>query len=1367
MKKIIGLDVGTTSVGWAFVHEGEHSEEQSKIINLGVRVVPLTTDETKNFKEGNSITTNADRTLARHARRNRDRYHDRRRRLKGLLIKEKWITSNTKLDEMKSNSTFSTYALRAKAVHEKASLEELAKVLFMINKKRGYKSSRKAKSTEEEGEANNDVATALLLHKEGLSCGEYALSLLKEDKKTLPVFYRSDLIKEFDELWAFQSKHYPEILTEEFKIQILGKAKKKTTQTFFAKYKIDTTKQSAKNKKLEAYAWRVEAAKSIVDIDKVAFAIAEINGDISNSSGYLGAIGDRSKVLNIEDLTVGEYLFGMLSKNPHESIKNLVFYRQDYLDEFDKIWETQSKFHTQLTDELKNELRDRVIFYQRPLKSQKGLISFCEFESKVVVLDKDGKKVKKRIGSRVAPRSSPLFQEYKIWTLLNNVSVKNMLTGETSSLDIDLKKKLFGYLNIREKMTAKEVLKVLFGKDAESWELNFDELDGNRTQAAIIAAYEKIMHDSDEKTNFKKLDPAKLYSKLKTFFEKQGINSEILDFDPLAEKSNFIRQSSYELWHLLYSFEGDNSRSGADRLYEKLNSKFGFTPQQARILSNVSLIDDYCKLSTKAIRKIMPFVENNKYSKACELAGYNHSEESITSEENLNRQLLEKLDEVKRNSLRNPVVEKILNQIVNVVNMILEHPDMGQPDEIRIELARDLKNSKKGRKLTTERISKATKLHDNIRTILKASPYNIKNASRNDIIKYKLYQELKFNGYKDLYTNEYIESSDLFSKKYDIEHILPKAMIFDDSFSNKTLCPRDFNSRVKGSLTAYDCMESKRSADLPKYLERVEAAYKEGSISKSKYLKLLKRGADVGEGFIARDLGNTQYIAKQARQMLRQVCRVVNATTGKITDRLRDDWGLINVMKELNFSKYKAAGMTEIIERKDQKIEIIKDWSKRNDHRHHAMDALVVAFTKHGHVQCLNNLNAKSDKSTRYYALYNKLTEQVDRKTKFVAPLVNFREVAKQHLESILISIKAKNKVATTNINITKKKKGVNKQITLTPRGQLHNDTIYGESKYYEVKKEKISAKFTEEKIMTVTKEIYRQALLARLAENDGDPKKAFAGKNSLSKKPILLKDNQEMPLEVKIVNLQSRYTIRKKITPKLIVDKVVDKGIQRKLKDRIKEYGGNQNLAFSDIIENPIWLNKEKNISLKSVRITGVSNAVSIHSSPQESNLGTAIDYVSTSNNHHVAIYKDAEGKLQENVVSFFEAVTRKRLEHPIVDTEYNKELGWEFQFTLKQNEMFVIPNEQEDIKDLDLLDPKNRSKISPYLFRVQKMSSKDYFFNHHHNTMAITNEDLKNNKSLIGVNFHRIRSAANLFDMMKVRINHLGFIVHVGEYL
>ena len=1048
MKKILGLDLGTTSIGWAFVKEGEN--EDSSIEKIGVRVNPLTTDEQTDFEKGKSVSSNADRTLKRGARRNLDRYKQRRANLIAVLKKNNLISEKTILTEIDKISTHSTYLIRSRAAIEKIEKNEFARVLLMINKKRGYKSSRKAKN-EDEGQIIDGMAVAKTLYDENLTPGEYCLQILKDGRKYFPDFYRSDLKEEFEKVWNTQKKFYSDILTDDLKIELTEKGQKATIAIFISKQNIYTAENKTgtrEEKKLKLYEWRSKAIKEQLKIEEVVSVIVEINSNINSSSGYLGAISDRSKELYFNKQTIGEYLYHQLKNNPHTRTKGQVFYRQDYLDEFETIWETQAKFHKELTSELKIEIRDIIIFYQRRLKSQKGLISFCEFESKQVQIVENGKKKTKTIGYRIAPKSSPLFQEFKIWQNLNSLEAQNKKTKEVIEFyqEQEFKQKLFEELNVKGNLTKDQVFTVLGFKPSD-WELNFTVVEGNRTNQALYGVFEKIFQfEGNEEIDFATMPAKEIKSSVQDLFRSLNIDTTILQFDVELEGKKFENQPSYQLWHLLYSYEGDNSNTGNDKLIEQLQKKYGFKKEYAQKLGNVAFSEDYGSLSAKAIRKIFTHIKENKYNTACALAGYNHSS-SKTKEENEARLLKDSLDILPKNSLRNPIVEKILNQMINVVNAIIADPALGKPDEIRIELARELKKNAKERAEMTTSINAAKLLHENIVKLLQ-NEFGIKNPTRNDIIRYKLYDELKGNGYKSLYSDTYIPREKLFSKEFDIEHIIPKARLFDDSFSNKTIAPRQENINKKDE-TAYDFVDNSLGKEaLENYLARVEMMFKlkEGNINKAKYKKLLMKGTEIGKGFIERDLRDSQYIAKKAKEMLEEVCRTVSATTGSITDRLREDWDLINVMQELNFDKYKKIGLTEIIEKKDGNTkERIVDWTKRNDHRHHAMDALTVAFTKPSHIQYLNNLNARSDRAGSIYGIEQKETyKDVEGKRKFKAPLKNFREEAKEHLESVLVSIKAKNKVVTKNKNKIKVKGGEKIKVELTPRGQLHDQTVYG-----------------------------------------------------------------------------------------------------------------------------------------------------------------------------------------------------------------------------------------------------------------------------------------------------------------------------------
>ncbi|MBR2146445.1 MAG: type II CRISPR RNA-guided endonuclease Cas9, partial [Muribaculaceae bacterium] len=483
MKTVLGLDLGTSSIGWAVVNQAENDKEKSSIVKLGVRISQLDTDEKTAFETGKGETLCAKRSHKRGMRRNLQRFKQRRDKLIALLKENGIITDSCVLTEDGNSSTFETLSLRAKAAKEEVSLEEFARVLLNINKKRGYKSNRKA-NNEEEGELIDGMAVARELYNKCITPGEYVYELLKSQKRYKPSFYRSDLQTELDTVWAKQAEYYPTLLDIETRRKIEGKGKTDTRKLFYAAHNISAAEEKdRKLRQITYYRWRAAAAKSRIEPEQLVTVLSEINGDITASSGYLGAIGDHSKELEINKMTVGEYLFDLIKKNPHNSLKNIVFYRNDYIHEFNTIWETQSRFHEELTPELKEKISKETIFFQRRLKSQKGLISFCELEGKEITLS-DGKKV--MTGPRVCPKSSPLFQEFRIWQDLNNLLLENKLIkkGENTALTVEQKQRLYKELYCTKELSAKDAIKVLGLSDKE-YGLNFKKLQGNITQVAL------------------------------------------------------------------------------------------------------------------------------------------------------------------------------------------------------------------------------------------------------------------------------------------------------------------------------------------------------------------------------------------------------------------------------------------------------------------------------------------------------------------------------------------------------------------------------------------------------------------------------------------------------------------------------------------------------------------------------------------------------------------------------------------------------------------------------------------------------------------------------------------------------------------
>ena len=306
---------------------------------------------------------------------------------------------------------------------------------------------------------------------------------------------------------------------------------------------------------------------------------------------------------------------------------------------------------------------------------------------------------------------------------------------------------------------------------------------------------------------------------------------------------------------------------------------------------------------------------------------------------------------------------------------------------------------------------------------------------------------------------------------------------------------------------------------------------------------------------------------------------------------------------------------------------------------------------------------------------------------------------------------------------------------------------------------------------------------MERLRAFDNNPKSAFTGRNSVDKKPLEDKNKKLVYTDKKVKQtiLANRFVKRDQVNSKLNLDKVIDTGIKRILEGRLQQYGGKYETAFSDLENNPIWLNEEKGIAIKSVRIRGKNNAIPIHQTDT-----CPIDYVANDNNHHLAVYVLPDGTIEDDIVTFFDAVERSRQGLPIVDKNKNQSLGWKFLFSIKQNEYFLLPQQAEKIdidtgeistqttfspKDLSpeyIMNPDNYAELASHIFRVQSISKtrqkfgdvRIYLFKQQY-----ISGSQKSSSHLKGITYHQICSAKDLAELVKIRVNHLGRIVSVGE--
>ena len=1070
-------------------------------------------------------------------------------------------------------------------------------------------------------------------------------------------------------------------------------------------------------------------------------------------------------------LTIGQYFYQELSNDPFFKVKENIFPREAYIEEFDAVCNTQKQYYPEiLTDEYISKLRNEIIYYQRPLKSQKGLVSVCEFEG----FWRTGKDNKEYfVGPKVAPKSSPIYQLSKIWENINNLRVGSRSGGDVE-ITSEQKQSIFEHLNNNEKLTVTDLLRIL-QLDKKNCYINKQiekGLVGNITKHAIRQCF----GDSPQYNHLLNLNLKIVESNTKGYLIDKKTGEILNEKTTQYIDANIEYQPLYQLWHTIYSIQDKQECSNA------LQAKFSIEPTIADKLADIDFSKHaFGNKSAKAIRKILPYLmEGDKYSEAMSYAGYEHSD-SLTKDENLKRKLLDTLKPIEKNSLRQPIVEKILNQMVNVVNAIIEK--YGKPDEIRVELARELKQSKEERNEAEKRNTKRDRENKNI--TLRLEEYGLK-ATRNNIVKWRLYEEIdneekKLNAVciycgQPISLTEAIKGNDV-----DIEHIIPKSKLFDDSQSNKTLAHRHCNKN-KNDMTAYDFMKSKPTEVFAAYIERVNSLYANYVINKTKRDKLLMPEDKIPDNFIDRQLRESQYIARKAREILQTICHNVWATSGTITSELRHLWGWDEITMNLQFDKYKQLGLTEIVEwesehgkNKHQK-EVITGWTKRDDHRHHAIDALTIACTKQGYIQRFNTLSAEKTREDMKSAIEERSVVFNEKRSLLEKYIISEQPIGvaevQESVANILISFKSGKKVAA----IGKRKIGKlgNKKVVQTgiiiPRGSLSEDSVYGKIRTIDERK---PLKYIFENSQLILKPYIKQLVEDRIETNHGDIKKALA---SLKKEPIYLDDKKEILLEYASC-YKTEYVIKYSVDINFNkVDKVIDGKIKEVLQKRLDKFEGKAKEAFKDVqlSDKSIikWYEDEGlERPIKSVRcFTGLSAVVPVKKDEAGNNIG----FVKPGNNHHIAIYTDKDGNKIEHVCTFWHAVERKKYGIPVIikdasevwDKIQDEELpesflnnlpfvDWIFNLSMQQNEMFILGI--DEITYSDALKANDLKTISKYLYNVQNLSEKQYRFSHHLETQFDINK-----MNQIDKRFYNIRSIDALLKLnpYKIKIDCIGNI-------
>jgi len=442
------------------------------------------------------------------------------------------------------------------------------------------------------------------------------------------------------------------------------------------------------------------------------------------------------------------------------------------------------------------------------------------------------------------------------------------------------------------------------------------------------------------------------------------------------------------------------------KLVRWLRDETGIDEKRAEAIANVGLPEGYGSLCALALARILPELRRDvvTYDKAVQAAGFDHHSNispSATGEillelpyygEPLQRHVgfgsndPKDSEEKRYGKIANPTVHIGLNQVRLVVNALLKR--YGHPSEVIVELARDLKQSKDQRdvesKRQTENQKRNKRLREDVARVLGISEERVKRA---DIEKMILWEELSFDPADRHcpYSGVQISATMLLSDEVEIEHIMPFSQTLDDSLNNKTVALRQAN-RVKGNRTPWDAFGVQPVAgfDYAGILARAEQMpkAKRYRFAKDGYQRWLKDDA----GFLPRALNDTRHMSKVAFEYLKLICPNTRVIPGRMTAMLRAKFGLNHVLG-LNGEK------------------------NRNDHRHHAVDACVIAVTDQGLLQRF----AKASASAREQQL-NRLVENMP------LPWVSYREHVQRAIEAIWVSHKPDH----------------------SHEGAMHNDTAYG-----------------------------------------------------------------------------------------------------------------------------------------------------------------------------------------------------------------------------------------------------------------------------------------------------------------------------------
>ncbi|HVW96014.1 MAG TPA: HNH endonuclease domain-containing protein [Mucilaginibacter sp.] len=1476
MKTILGLDLGSNSIGWALIQQ-DFENKQGKILGLGSRIIPMPQDTLGDFESGAPIKTQtAERTRLRSTRRLKERHLLRRERLHRVLnmlgFLPKHYAAKIDFDNrlgkfLPETETKFVYDSNGEFIFKK-SFEEMLNDFKKHQPKLLHRKNRKG----EDAKIPYDWTVYYLRKK--------ALTNLIENEELAWLLLHFNQKRGYYQLRGEDVEEQPNKLEEFYSLRICdvnADQPQRGSDKIWYNIVLENGWIYRRESKIPLLDWKDKTRDFIVTTDLNEDGSIKKDKDGKEKRSFRSPKEDDWKLLKKKTeseidkskKTVGEYIYDALLQKPDQKIRGKLvrtIERRFYREELIQIIKKQIELNNNLQDaglyklcveelyphNLQHKATllgkgflylvvEDILFYQRPLRSQKSTISNCPMEFRTFV--KDG--IKKTEPLKCISKSHPLYQEFRLWQWISNLRIISKEDDEdetTKSLQLTGGiEALFDFLQQRKEIDQKALLKY-FNLKESNYRWNYVEdkkYPCNETRIMILSRFVKVADLPKDFLTREKEE--QLWHIIYSVTDKIEYEKALKSF---AAKNNLDEESFFEAFRKFPPFPANYGSYSAKAIKKLLPlMRFGERWQWDSIDANTKVrigkfiraeIDDEIKDKVRDKIGKLSFVNESDYQGLPEwLAKYvvydRHSERSETGKWATVADLEQYLQLFRQHSMKNPIVEQVVTETLRTVKDIWQYFGDGREaffDEIHIELGREMKNPAEEKKRITEQVTKNENTNLRIKALLaellndkdieNVRPYSpmqqdILKIYEDDVLngvieipediekisklaqptssqlqRYKLWLEQK---YRSPYTGAIIPLNKLFTPVYEMEHIIPQSRYYDDSFKNKVICEAAVN-KLKDNQTGLEFIQNHSGQIVQlgmgkiakvftkdEYIDFVRQHYAKSRTKKNNLMAL-----EIPEKMIERQLNDTRYISKYIMQTLSNIVRAeknddgansknVLASNGKITADLRQDWGMDAIWNELILPRFErlnrisnTTNFTVYNDRYQKHLPIVplelqKGFQKKRiDHRHHAMDALIIACATRSHINFMNNKNALEK---------NKSLEQRERerndlkiilcdkryndgsnenyKWVFKQPWETFVPDAREKLEQVIVSFKNNIRIINKTVNQYVIRKDGKKEFIKQQKGQnwalrkpLHKDTVSGIISLQKKKVVSISAALDAPQYI-VDKPLRRH--LKKLISDGYDKYKLikYFKENDY-------KFNEQEIAKVEVYywendNVASRKSLDISFT-KARIESITDASIQQILLKHLSKNDDNPEIAFSpegieEMNKNIVNLNNGKShkpiSKVRTYEAKGNKFAVG-----QTGNKSSKFVETAKGTNLFFAVYESGNAKRNFDTVPLNEVIVHQQLNASLssndrkstasipVEHENGKLL-----FSLSPNDLVYIPS-QDDLDNssinLKLFTANQVGRI--YKF-VSCTGSEGHFVHHTYAAGIVSNEQGTNNKS------------------------------------